>query len=278
LSCDDVRLELAGVATGDIPPAKRTALEAHIDQCNACRSELRDLRETIDAAGALPLEQEAPEDLERDVFRFIELDRVARAVSAAPLEREPPMGLERNALDRSGAWGAPARSRRWQRLAPVVAPGLAASLLILGFLGVSWYSDAADARRQLNRVDQRFGAWGDAVKSFELTPAAQSTASWPSVPAQLMRLPRDHFALVLHLRDYPPTPDGYVCQLWLVSDDGERTPLGAFAAADPIETRTFPLEVPVDPRDFPRIEVTLEPVHDDEAMHGPKIMEATLDF
>ena len=93
-----------------------------------------------------------------------------------------------------------------------------------------------------------------------------------------MRLPGDHFGLVLHLENYPPTPEGYVCQLWLVGEDGARTPLGAFSVADANETRTFPLEVPVDPRDFPRIEVTLEPVDDNEAMHVPKIMEATLDF
>ncbi len=278
MNCDDLTLELAGIATGDATHEEQEAAEGHLRTCSGCRRTLQEVRHTIDLTRLAPLEEDVPEHLERDVFRFVELQPVAALVEAAPLEHDPPLLLERDAMERSGALTAPRKLRGWHRVAPVLAPGLAASLLILGFLGVNWYSDASDARERLNRVNDRFGPWGDMVGRFELAPLTQSTASWPPVQGQLMRLPRDHFGLVLHLEDYPPTPHGYVCQLWLVGEDGARTPLGAFTVTGGGETRTLPLEVPVDPRDFPRIEVTLEPVHDDEAMRGPMIMEATLDF
>lgn len=278
MSCDEIRLELVGVAAGETAGAEGGRVHEHLRACAECRRELTGLEQGIGVIRVAPLRQEVPQHLEEEVFRFVELEPVADLVRTAALEHDPPVGLERDSLARSGAFQRPLRLGGWQRVAPVVAPGLAASLIVLGFLGASWRSEATDARRQLSRVGARFGPWGDSVKRFELTPMASSATSWPSVEAQLVRLPNDHFGVVLHLEDYPATPDGHVCQLWLVGDNGERAPLGAFTVPEGLETRTVPLEVPVDPRDFPRIEVTLEPVDDNEAMDGPKIMEANLDF
>lgn len=278
MSCDELGIDLPGFATGDLPPEQRDLVDGHLRTCARCRMQLHEIDQMIELTRMAPLQGEAPEHLEAEVFTFVELDHMATAVTTAPLEHDPPLTLEREAMQRSGALAVPSKARAWQRLAPVVAPGLAASLLILGFLGANWYSDAADARHRLSRVDYRFGAWGDMVKRFRLTPLSGSSAAWPSVEGELMRLPQDHFGLVLHLDNYPPTPKGYVCQLWLVGDAGQRTPLGAFAVPTTHETRTIQVEVPVDPRDFPRIEVTLEPLNDDETMQGPKIMEATLDY
>jgi hypothetical protein len=276
--CEDLRQELTGLATGDLVPDRRQVVEEHLAICSACSGELEEIRHTIEMARVAPLQEDVPERLERETFGFVELEPVTSLVSGAPLRHEPPLPLEGEALTRSGAFAPQARFRGWQRLAPVVAPGLAASLLILGFLGASWYSDAADARQRLSRVEDRFGPWGDMVKRLELTPLSQATPALPSVEAELMRLPHDHYGLVLHLEDYPPTPQGYVCQLWLVGERGERTPLGGFTVPGGNETRTFQIDVPVDPRDFPKVEVTLEPLNGDEGMQGLKIMEATLDF
>lgn len=278
MNCDELRLELAGLATGDLSREQRAVIEEHLPTCTRCRRELEEIGQTIHLTQTTPLRDEVPGHLEREVFSFVEVDRMAALVSKAPLEHDPPLTLERRSMEHSGALAGPPKARGWHRVAPVLAPGLAASLLIVGFLGANWYSDAADARQRLSRVDYRFGAWGELVQRFELTPSSESPAAWPSVEAELMRLPRDHFGLVLHLDDYPPTPKGHVCQLWLVGEAGERTPLGAFAVPVSHETRTIQVEVPVDPRDFPRIEVTLEPLNQEESMQGPKIMEATLDF
>jgi Putative zinc-finger len=42
-ACRDRRGSLAVAATGRLDPAEQAALDAHVDQCDACRSELREL-------------------------------------------------------------------------------------------------------------------------------------------------------------------------------------------------------------------------------------------
>jgi hypothetical protein len=42
-ACRDRRGSLAVAATGRLDPAEQAALDAHVDRCDACRSELREL-------------------------------------------------------------------------------------------------------------------------------------------------------------------------------------------------------------------------------------------
>ena len=42
-ACRDRRGSLAVAAMGRLEPAEQAALDAHVDQCDACRSELREL-------------------------------------------------------------------------------------------------------------------------------------------------------------------------------------------------------------------------------------------
>jgi anti-sigma factor ChrR (cupin superfamily) len=42
-ACRDRRGSLAVAATGRLEPAEQATLDAHVDRCDACRSELREL-------------------------------------------------------------------------------------------------------------------------------------------------------------------------------------------------------------------------------------------
>ena len=48
-ACRDRRGSLDVAALGRLEPAEQAALDAHVDQCDACRSELRELTATARA-------------------------------------------------------------------------------------------------------------------------------------------------------------------------------------------------------------------------------------
>ncbi|MGH9228660.1 MAG: hypothetical protein ACRD07_08010 [Acidimicrobiales bacterium] len=48
-ACRDRRGSLAVAALSRLEPAEQAALDAHVDQCDACRSELRELTATTRA-------------------------------------------------------------------------------------------------------------------------------------------------------------------------------------------------------------------------------------
>lgn len=75
--CADYRERLAAEAGGDLPPGERSALEAHLARCAACRTTLEELRRTVAAIRSLP-PLEPPADLPDRI-----LARIARSAEAA---------------------------------------------------------------------------------------------------------------------------------------------------------------------------------------------------
>lgn len=99
-ACRDRRGSLAVAAMGRLEPAEQAALDAHVDQCDACRSELRELTavarafETADADRVRSGERPLPRpQLRREVLGRVATERAARlrrrrlglAVAAAAL-------------------------------------------------------------------------------------------------------------------------------------------------------------------------------------------------
>jgi len=99
-ACRDRRGSLAVAAMGRLEPAEQAALDAHVDQCDACRSELRELTavarafETADADRVRSGERPLPRpQLRREVLARVATERAARlrrrrlglAVAAAAL-------------------------------------------------------------------------------------------------------------------------------------------------------------------------------------------------
>jgi hypothetical protein len=84
-ACRDRRDSLAVAATGRLEPAERAALGAHVDRCDACRSELRELTavarmvEDADADRVRSGERPLPRpELRHEVLARVATERAAR--------------------------------------------------------------------------------------------------------------------------------------------------------------------------------------------------------
>lgn len=84
-ACRDRRGSLAVAAMGRLEPAEQAALDAHVDRCDACRSELRELTavarafETADADRVRSGERPLPRpELRREVLARVATERAAR--------------------------------------------------------------------------------------------------------------------------------------------------------------------------------------------------------
>jgi anti-sigma factor RsiW len=84
-ACRDRRHSLAVAATGRLEPAERAALDAHVDRCDACRFELRELTtvarafEDTDADRVRSGERPLPRpELRHEVLAQVAAERAAR--------------------------------------------------------------------------------------------------------------------------------------------------------------------------------------------------------
>ena len=63
MNCPQIQTELSAYVNGELPPAIRAEVEAHIAGCAACRKRLAELRKLTDGVAALPKLQPAPQFL-----------------------------------------------------------------------------------------------------------------------------------------------------------------------------------------------------------------------
>lgn len=282
--CEEVRVELPLLLSGELSGPALEELEAHVESCGACAAELADLRVVTALAAYAPLEHEPPPQLEDHVFGFVELEPVARLVAQAPLGGEAPLDLERKSLERAGlgrtAGGERAglgrtAGRTFGRVATVAVPALAASVVVLAFLGASWRSDAVKARSQASVMRERLGPWGRTMENVQFAVAATAPPE-PQVSAQFVQTGDTNYVLHMRISNYWPTPPGRVCQVWLVSAGTTPAPVGTFVVENESGSFITNWSVAVDPRSYEMLRVTLEP-DSDGTIDGVTLMEAHLD-
>jgi hypothetical protein len=264
-ACEAVRPELPAYESGELSESEAAGIEAHLAGCRECKRELENVRDAAGALRSAPLGNAPPTELRDKVFSLVELEPVADLVRSAPVEHDPPVDLERSALQHAGVVGHRPPGR-WQRAATVLAPGLAAAVALLGWLGANWRSDADLARSQL-------GPLGEPVGSAELT-GETSSASGPQV--NLMQFARDRYRLVLICDRVPEAPPGHHYAVWLEGDAGSM-PIGAFdvVGGTPM-AYSFP--VAVDPSEFPRLVITLESQYDHPLKPGVVMWAGEIDL
>lgn len=61
MNCDDLRERLPDYWGGTLPPTERFAFQAHLDQCESCRQEAKDLGALWDRLGMIPAPEPTPE-------------------------------------------------------------------------------------------------------------------------------------------------------------------------------------------------------------------------
>lgn len=260
-TCDAIAQELPALVTGELNEAQTQTVESHLLTCDRCRHELIEIRKTIGLVSRSPLEHSPPAHLEADVFTFLELEPVASAVRSAPLEHEPPAVLERLSMEHAGV--VVPGPTRWQRASAYLAPALAASLLIVGFLAIT--RDNGVPGVVDSQTDPDDGASGNPIAGAaselgEVTfTQTEANSIWPEVDGTIEERANGTFSLTVTFEDYPPVVGDESCRLDLVAVDGERITVAAFQVSggdDDGWTTTF--QLPADPRAFDSFEMSIE--------------------
>lgn len=208
-----------------------------------------------------------PEDLETRTFELIRLERVGQLVADAPLEAEPPSDLEERSMARAFAATQEAkvlRSDRWGRAAKVLAPALGAAAVVLGLF-------AFNLSQKLDAVEDRPLP---RPTGHEMQVIALS-GSIGEAELGLEHFRHDNYRLSLHASDLAVQPEGFHYEVWLTGDAGVVS-AGSFRIerADDI---IFDFLVGADPKDFPNLEVTLEPEDGNPAKTGEIVLRGFID-
>ena len=261
-SCETVRSELPGLIAGELTTQAAISVNVHLRDCPGCRRELEELRETIALLVEAPLREDPTVGLEQRVFELAALEPVGSMVSSAPLETDPPVDLEARALVRAGVFDSIVHPRsRWAKASMVLAPSLAAAAVAIGFVATQWHTRIA-------QLEESFGPMGQHVATQQLTSFGTANAA----SAEIFDSKHRNYHLVLHTQHLPVTPPGYHYEVWLTGDAGSVS-AGSFQVMGP-EDSVFPFTIGVNPRDYPHIELSLEPDDGNPAHTGKTIVDA----
>lgn len=267
MRCEEVRLELPGLLTGELGTQIAISVNVHLRDCAACTGELGELRGAIRVVREAPLQYDPDPDLEDRVFELTSFEGIGSMVSAAPLDKEPPIDLEARALVRAGVLDSVVDTRpsRWSKVSMVLVPSLAATALVIGFFATEW-------RSRITELENVFGPMGRPVAAQQLTSFDTSNRA----RAELFDSSQENYHLVLRTYNLPTTPDGYRYELWLSGDKGTVS-AGSFSVKGP-EDRVFVFTVSVSPWEYPDLEISLEPDDGDPDYTGTTVMEASFNL
>ena len=261
---DRVRPELVSFITGEASDETVSFVREHLASCEECRAELQDLEFAAGLARRSPAELSPPEGLEERTFELIE----GRAPGV--VGRGDTIGAPVPIATRAREREEPRRRR--PRLAAMLAPGIAAAVVLLGFVGVRLYQDNNELKSELAQQEDRFGDLGVALDTVTLTSAESPDVR---AVADVYKLENDNYQIVLEAQNFPPCPQHYQYELWLGGDQGWLS-AGSFRTTG-AQRMTFELHVSGDPSEFPKIDLTLEPINGDPGHTGPAVMQGELD-
>jgi anti-sigma factor RsiW len=209
---------------------ERAEFERHLEACEECAQEVRELRETAARLGAAAA-AEPPEELKRRVLR-----EIAQTRQEPPIAEPVPIGSRT-----SGA-----RRGLGPRLA--VAASVVAIAAAGAFGGMAWHS-----QRELDRAEQRLeqaGARGDEMAAV-LQAGDARIIHGAEGGAEATAIVSRQLDKAMFMSDrMPGTPAGHVHQLWAIGPDGASS-MGVMDRQRPIVHRL--------PQTATKLGVTVEP-------------------
>jgi Anti-sigma-K factor rskA/Putative zinc-finger len=272
--CEQVRVELVPYIAGEASVETTTFVEQHLDSCADCRAELQELRLAAALVQTSPAELAPPHNLERRTFELIE--RQSQEAPAREETIDAPVPIARaGRSQRRRIRQTVRRPRRSSsdrpRLVAILAPGIAAAMVILGFIGVRLYQDNEDLRNELSEQQEAFGRLGQKLDTVTLTSAQDSEMR---LVADVYEQDTNNYQLVLEAQNFPPCPDGHQYELWF---EGKRgwVSAGSFRTTGE-DSMTFQLHASLDPSKFPALDLTLERVDGKPGRTGPAVMHSAI--
>ena len=201
----DIHTLAGAYALDAVDDLEVAAFERHLAECEACRSEVAEFRETAARLADDTVVEAPPPGLR---------ERTLAQVARTPQLRA---GV--------GAASARPRARRWRQVAVAAA---AAVLVAGGASAVTWSvgSDRISAERASSDQARRVAAVLDApdAKVFDEPLSPEGTAT--------VVVSRDRDRGVVLLRDLPEPGPGRAYQLWLIRDAEPARPVGLLPAGD----------------------------------------------
>jgi anti-sigma factor RsiW len=267
---DQVRPELVSFITGEASDETASLIRAHLETCGECRAELMELEMAAGLVRQSPAELAPPEGLEERTFELIEGrapgvvgrgDTITAPAAPAPVPLAPKRKERRERAE-----------RRRRPLVAILAPGIAAALVLLGFVGLRLYQDNKELKTQLAQQEQRVDRLGEEFDTVTLVSAESSKVR---AEAEVYKLDNDNFQIVLATENFPSTPQGYQYELWFGGDQGWLS-AGSFRTSG-ARTMTFDLHISGDASEFSKVDLTLEPIDGNPGHTGPPVMQGELD-
>jgi anti-sigma-K factor RskA len=212
---------------------EQAEFERHLEDCDACRQEVRELRET-GARLAVGVAQEPPAALREHVLAEI---AGVRQLPPVVTGADTPVPL--------------VRSRRWSRTMLGVAAALVAAVLGLSVVVVQ-------LRAQLDETRQQ-------AQTLAAVVNAPDATSVGSAQGRLV-VSRSAGKAVYFAGDLPPKPDDKAYQLWFMSPEATRS--AAVLAERP--DRTEPVLLTLTP-DADQFGITIEPAGGSPSPTSPPV-------
>ena len=197
--------DLALYALGGLDGGERDALEKHLAECSACRSELESLRG----------------------------DTALLAFSTAG-PRPPARARQRllGALGREPRNLPAARSRPWWALVPAFAAAAMAVLAVfLWTQNSSLQRELADLQNHSLQQQAELQRAREIVSTLTATDAMNVTlvaAKTPPQPQGKVMYVKDRASLIFLASNLPPVPSAKAYELWLIPMKGAPMPAGVF--------------------------------------------------
>ncbi len=200
--------DLALHALGALHGSEKAVLEAHLQECAACRRELEDLRGDM---ALMALSAAGPKPPARSRTRLLEA-----------VAREPRRQAERGSSLRRG----------WWRMLPMLTSA-AAAILIIVILGkmtdlrnelVRVQGQSAQTQIELQRAKE-IAATLTAPDAVRVTLVAAKTPPQPQGKAIYVR---DRASLIFIASNFGTLPAGKAYELWIIPTQGNPIPAGVF--------------------------------------------------
>jgi hypothetical protein len=210
IKTDEECMDLLGAYALDaLLPAEKAAVAAYLPGSPACQAELRELRRAVNALSVSVDERDPSPDLRNRLWNAIQAERAPATVSpAATPGAQAPTPIRQVSTTPATADPTPIRTIPiWGRLAAAVALFLAGAGIAWGVLSGGDDDDAAVVLGQFAITD---------------------TADPGSTTSGDVSYDADQNLMRLDLHNLPELQEGYVYQLWIVTDAGDVLPSVVF--------------------------------------------------
>ena len=270
MTCKEVRDLLAVLSLDALDVDERDTVEEHVAGCSSCASDLRGYQETA-AVLALALPQvDPPAGLKRRILAAAANDHPARQ----------PTWRQRLAARRTNPLALVAA------LALVIAvgtafwaAGLQSALAEQRLIAASLQSQLDEQRAIAANNEERAQRYDRVVAVLQAEQTyvrpLQGTYNAPGAYGRVYLDPASGAGMMM-VRKLPPLAEGRAYQVWLVKENGQRTPCGLLRRTDNYGNGYTLIQAPVPLSDWQSIGLTEEPATGSPDATGVRMLAGPL--